>query len=78
LTTRKAKRDIGKKLEIIQEGWREEAQQENIGKSVLATPLPIQSSMAKATQEVNSAIRHLSENSVSFSRGDIYQYSGQF
>jgi conjugative relaxase-like TrwC/TraI family protein len=75
LTTRKAKRDSGKKLEVLQDDWIVEALQNNVGKPVIGEPILIQGSIDGAIYEVNSAIRHLSENSVSFSRSEIYAYA---
>ncbi|MGR3280446.1 relaxase domain-containing protein, partial [Acaryochloris marina NIES-2412] len=41
LPTRKAKRGVGKKLEIIQDHWREEALSQGVGHPVLAEPLAV-------------------------------------
>ncbi|MGB8698513.1 MAG: MobF family relaxase, partial [Thermosynechococcaceae cyanobacterium] len=75
LPTRKAKSKVGQKLEIIQEQWQQEAQQAGIGHPIQVEPIPVQSSLSKGQFEVDSAIRHLSETAVSFSRSEIYAYA---
>ncbi len=75
LTTRKAKSGVGQKLEEVQAQWRAEALREGVGSPILDRPLPVSGSLVKGQQEVDSAIRHLSEASVSFSRSDIYAYA---
>jgi conjugative relaxase-like TrwC/TraI family protein len=75
LTTRKAKSGVGQKLEEVQDAWRAEAQLEGVGCPILDRPMPVSGTLAKGKQEVDSAIRHLSETSVSFSRSDIYAYA---
>jgi len=75
LVTRQAKSQSGQKLENIQERWRAEAESRQVGKTVRKDPLDIKYDFQTAVDEVNSAIRHLSERSVSFSRDDIYTYA---
>nr|WP_249370257.1 MobF family relaxase [Acaryochloris marina] len=74
LTTRQAKRGVGKKLETIQDHWREEAHFQAVGHPVLAGPLAMVSDPDKAKVEVDSAIRHFSEWSSVFEQDDIYTY----
>ncbi len=75
LTTRKAKSTIGQKLEELQTQWQAEAQREGIGQPILSQPLEVMGCLATGVYEVESAIQHLSENAVSFSRSDIYAYA---
>ena len=75
LTTRKAKSKGGKKLEEIQELWRDEARSQAVGKPLFTQPTTLQYNLDAASEDVNSAIRHLSERAVSFSRHDIYAYA---
>ena len=74
LPTRKAKRGVGKKLEIIQGYWREEALSQGVGHPVLAEPLAVIPDPDRARKEVESAIRHFSERSSLFEKDDIYAY----
>ncbi|NJO94029.1 MAG: relaxase domain-containing protein, partial [Hydrococcus sp. RM1_1_31] len=74
LTTRKAKSKTGKSLENKQEEWREEGHSHQVGQLERSHPIKIQPNQEAATESVNSAIRHLSERSVSFNRNDIYSY----
>jgi len=75
LLTRQAKSQSGQKLEEIQERWRAEGESRQVGKSVREHPLDIKPDFQTAVDEVNSAIRHLKERSVSFSCNDIYTYA---
>lgn len=75
LPTRKAKCKSGQKLEEIQDLWREEGHSKQVGKSILDRPINVQPDFKTAVDEVDSAIRHLKERSVSFSRKDIYEYA---
>lgn len=73
LTTRKSKH-ITQKLEEFQQGWMDEAQAMGIevpkpGKS----PVEFLGNQSAST-ELESALAHLSQRSVSFSRENIYQY----
>nr|WP_235112048.1 MobF family relaxase [Acaryochloris sp. 'Moss Beach'] len=74
LTTRKAKRGVGKKLEIIQDHWRDEAHSQGVGHPLLAEPLAVLPTPDKARMEVESAIRHYAEWSSIFEKDDIYAY----
>lgn len=74
LPTRKAKRGVGKKLEVIQDHWREEARSQGIGHPVLAEPLAVIPDPDLARKEVESAIRHYAEWSSLFEKDDIYAY----
>nr|WP_249370274.1 MobF family relaxase [Acaryochloris marina] len=74
LTTRKAKRGVGKKLEIIQDHWRDEAHSQGVGHPVLAEPLAVMPDPDRARYEVESAIRHYAEWSSIFETDDIYAY----
>jgi conjugative relaxase-like TrwC/TraI family protein len=74
LTTRKAKSKGDKSLENKQEEWREEAQSHQVSQLERSLPIKIQPSQEAANESVNSAIRHLSERSVTFERNDIYSY----
>ncbi|KAI9129217.1 AAA family ATPase [Acaryochloris sp. CCMEE 5410] len=74
LPTRKAKRGVGKKLEIIQDHWREEARSQGVGHPVLAEPLAVMPDPDRARYEVESAIRHYAEWSSIFEKDDIYAY----
>ncbi|ABW31505.1 conserved hypothetical protein (plasmid) [Acaryochloris marina MBIC11017] len=74
LPTRKAKRGVGKKLEIIQDHWREEARSQGVGHPVLAEPLAVLPDPGRARYEVESAIRHYAEWSSIFEKDDIYAY----
>ena len=75
LTTRKAKSKGGKSLEEQQAEWEEEAISRQTGQLYRSHPIEIKPSFEAASEDVNSAIRHLSERSVSFSRHDIYAYA---
>ena len=75
LSTRKAKRDSGRNLEDLQEPWRVEALEKKVEPLALGEPIPVQKSLKRAIYEVDSAIRHLSENSVAFGRSEIYAYA---
>ena len=73
LTTRKAKQH-DKTLEEYQQHWRTEARAMNI-----KAPLPKSTSVSRPRQQtaliaLNSALAHLSEPSVSFTRENIYKY----
>jgi conjugative relaxase-like TrwC/TraI family protein len=74
LTTRKAKRDSGKKLEDTQEVWREEGKPYGIGTLTLQSPIVLQVEPGLMKRELESAIAHFSERSVAFNQQDIYQY----
>lgn len=74
LPTRKAKSKSGKTLEEIQDLWRAEAQAQQVGQPLLDEPIAVQPQLATAISEVNSAIRHFSERSVSFSQDEVYAY----
>jgi conjugative relaxase-like TrwC/TraI family protein len=74
LTTRKAKRDSGKKLEDTQEVWREEGKPYGIGTLTLQEPIELQAEPGLMKRELDSAIAHLSERSVKFNEREIYQY----
>ncbi|MGR3280304.1 hypothetical protein ACSYAD_35215, partial [Acaryochloris marina NIES-2412] len=74
LPTRKAKRGVGKKLEVIQDHWREEALSQGVGHPVLAEPLAVIPDPDRARYEVESAIRHSAEWSSIFEKDDIYAY----
>ncbi|MBW4638844.1 MAG: relaxase domain-containing protein [Gloeocapsa sp. UFS-A4-WI-NPMV-4B04] len=73
LTTRKTKR-IDETLAELQTRWRKEAAVMAIDNPTLQHPSVEPLGQGSAKQELQSAIRHLSERSVSFSREDIYQY----
>lgn len=73
LTTRKTKR-IDETLAELQTRWRTEAAVMAIDNPTLQPPGVEPLGHGSAKQELQSAIRHLSERSVSFSREDIYQY----
>lgn len=73
LTTRKTKR-IDETLAELQTRWRKEAAVMAIDNPTLQHPSVEPLGHGSAKQELQSAIRHLSERSVSFSREDIYQY----
>ncbi|KAI9129880.1 MobF family relaxase [Acaryochloris sp. CCMEE 5410] len=74
LPTRKAKRGVGKKLEIIQDHWREEALSQGVSHPILAEPLAVMPDPDRARYEVESAIRHYAEWSSIFEKDDIYAY----
>ncbi|MGL5720174.1 MAG: MobF family relaxase [Alphaproteobacteria bacterium] len=75
LSTRKAKTDVGQKLEDLQDAWREEAQRHGIGSLDSSKPKNVRVNAGEAEAEVESAIAHWSERSVSFTKSKIYQYA---
>ena len=77
LTTRKAKSKGGKSLEEKQALWREEARSRPISQVDQSDPIHVRPKLDTAKEEVDSAIRHLCERSVSFSRHDVYTYAYQ-
>ena len=73
LTTRKAK-NISQTLTEYQEKWQLEAEANNIKAPIPQSTPVIPTPKPTASIVLNSALAHLSERAVSFSRDDIYKY----